>query len=265
MASYVTEAVVTGARRFGEADRLVTLISPDRGRFTAIAKSARKPKSSLRGVTEAFVRAKFELAEAKTLHIIRQAEAIDIRLGIRDSWKRLQMAGHVAEIANRMSEERFPDIALYELLNDALDGISDGDESSVVRFKVGILEHMGIFPDLSGCSKCGAVRVKGSVHLDAKGHGFLCSECAKEMGIYHPVPMKALHILHCYRAGEKNEHSGDIGLMETADELVTELLQSFLQQGFRTSKGMKRARASGINKDKAQPVGDDIKSGPDAD
>ena len=263
MPSYVTEAVVTGARKYGEADRLVTLISPDRGRFTAIAKSARKPKSSLRGVTEPFVRAKFELAEAKTLDIIRQAEAIEIHLGIRDSWKRLQMAGHVAEIANRMSEERFPDVALYELLNGALDGISNGDESSVMRFKVGILEHMGIFPDLSGCSKCGAERVKGSVHLDTKGHGFLCNDCAKEMHIWQPYPMKVLNILHVYRNGDINEHAADAELMEAADELVTGLLQSFLQSGFKTSKGMKQARA-GIKKDKGHTAIDDIKSGPES-
>jgi DNA repair protein RecO (recombination protein O) len=259
VASYVTEAVVTGARRYGEADRLVTLISPDRGRFTAIAKSARKPKSSLRGVTEPFVRAKFELAEAKTLDIIRQAEAIDIHLGIRDSWKRLQMAGHVAEIANSVTDERFPDVDLYEILNDALDGISAGDESSVMRFKVGILEHMGIFPDLSGCSRCGVERVRGSVHLDTQGHGFLCNDCAKEMHIHKPYPMKVLRILHVYRNGDINEHAENAELMEAADELVTLLLQSFLQHGFRTSKGMKQARA-GYKKDKAQPVGDDIKS-----
>ena len=259
--SYVTEAIVTGVRRYGEADRLVTLISRDIGRFTAIAKSSRKPKSSLRGGTEPFVRAKFELAKAKTLDIIRCVEIIDTHLPLRDSWTRLQMAGHVAEIANKMTEERFPDAEFYDLLRTAIDRISEGDETAVVRFKVAVLDHMGIFPDLSGCSNCGAVRVRGNVHLDEKGHGFLCSPCAKEMQIHNPVSMKVLHILHDYRNGDENSQSSDQELMDAAEDLLTNLLQSYIQQGFKTSKAAKEARSRGRKRENRPPAPDDIKSG----
>jgi DNA repair protein RecO (recombination protein O) len=261
VASFVTEAIVTGARRYGEADKLVTLLTRARGRLTAIAKSARKPKSSLRGATEPFVRAKFELAEGRSLDIVRQTEIIDAHLGLRGSWRRLQLAGHVAEIANRMGEERFPDPELYDLLSEAIDGISEGVRDAVVRFKVGLLYHMGVFPDLSGCAKCGASRTRGNVHLDMKGHGFLCGSCAKALHVYHPVPMKVLHVLHSYRNGGDSPQAVDESLIDTAEDVLTAMLQAFLQQGFKTSQAARQARAGGNKPDKKQGGESDTKSG----
>ena len=136
MPSYNTEAIVTSARRYGEADRLLILFSIDRGRFSAIAKSARKPKSTLRGGSEVFIRAKYQLAEGKSLHIVRQIEIIDPHLGIRENWRRLQMAGHVAEITNKVSVEKIPDPELYGYLACALKGVSDGSDDAVIRFNI---------------------------------------------------------------------------------------------------------------------------------
>ncbi|HDS30528.1 MAG TPA: DNA repair protein RecO, partial [Firmicutes bacterium] len=114
MAGFITEGIVTGVRRYGEADRLITIFSRDRGKIGAIAKSSRKPKSTIRGASEAFVKARFELAEGKSLAIVRSAEIVDPHLQIRDNWRSLQFAGHVAEIVNKMSEDGVPDPDLYD-------------------------------------------------------------------------------------------------------------------------------------------------------
>jgi DNA repair protein RecO (recombination protein O) len=251
VASYVTEAIVTGARRYGEADRLLVLFTRKRGRLSAIAKSARKPKSTIRGASEPFVRAKFELAEGKTLDIVRQVEIIDPHLGIRSSWTRLQLAGHVAEIANKMSEERMPDEFLYDLISDTLSRISDGHADASVRFKAFLLEHMGVFPSLSGCAKCGCEKVRGDVHLALAHHGFLCSDCAKESQVWHPIPMKVLHVLHDYRNGSEYGGTGDDDpeLLGSAEDVLTTLLEIFLQQGFKTSGAAKHARKFSRDRD----------------
>ncbi len=262
MASFVTEAIVTASRKYGEADRLITLLTLEKGRLGAIAKSARKPKSSLRGATEPFVRAEFELAEGKSLDIVRQVEIIDPHLGLRDSWTRLQLAGHVAEIANSMSVERFPDAALYELVCEALREISEGQAGAVLRFKAGLLDHMGVFPDLSGCSNCGSAKVKGDVHLDVKGHGFLCAACAKEKAVYRPVPMKVLYVLHALRNGDAIPDEGE-EIRDVAEDALTVLLQTFLQQGFKTSKAAGQARSAENRKDHRNTGKADNKSGRD--
>lgn len=255
MASYNTEAIVTASRRYGEADRLITLFSLEHGRFTAIAKSARKPKSTLRGASETFVRAKYQLAEARTLDIVRQVEIIDAHLGLRDDWRRLQMAGHVAEIANKVSDERIPDPELYAMLAQALHGISEGVEDAVIRFKAGVLSHMGIFPELAGCAACGKSRVKGSVHLSNEFHGFLCGDCAKEKGAWHPVSMPVLYILHDLRNGNEGVIDDKLNeeerkkLLEQCDEILTMLLQVFLQHALKTTSAARRVRNSSPKND----------------
>jgi len=253
--SYNTEAIVIAARRYGEADRLLTLFSVDRGRFSAIAKSARKPKSSLRGGTETFIRANYQLAEGRTLHIVRQVEIIDPHLGIRENWRRLQMAGHVAEISNKVSDEKIPDPGLYNLLAKALDGVSKGNDDAVIRFKAGVLSHLGVFPELAGCAACGKSRVKGNVHLSSETHGFLCGECAKDKGSWHPVSMKLLYVLHGLRNGDENVIDPDLDedekseILDKSDEILTMLLQVFLQHGLKTTSGMRKARNSKSNND----------------
>ena len=179
--------------------------------------------------------------------IVRQAEIIDPHLGIRDQWTRLQLAGHVAEIVNKMTEERMPDEFMYGLLSDSLEKISAGHKDAVVRFKAQLLDHMGVFPDLSGCIECGSGRVKGDVHLTTTHHGFLCDDCAKESHVWHPVPMDVLHILHNLRNGDEevtaDDSNGD-DLLSTAEDILTTMLQAFLQQGFKTSTAARHARKS---------------------
>ena len=49
-----TEAVVLRSIRYGEADRIITFITPDRGKVKGIAKGVRKQKSKLAGGIELF-------------------------------------------------------------------------------------------------------------------------------------------------------------------------------------------------------------------
>lgn len=242
MSVIVTNAVVTSSRRYGEADRLITLLTESHGRIGAIAKSSRKPKSRLRGASEPFVIARFELAEGKSLAIVRHAEILTANLPLRENWTRLQLAGHVAEIANRMSEEGVPDPVLYEIVARALFGLCRGDNSAVLNFKAGLIDHLGIFPELAGCVSCGKMRVRGQVHFDAQNHGFLCPDCAAEKQVYHPVPMKVLHIIHESRKGEDVGAEYDLEQMEKAEDLLTLMLQGFLQAGFKTVKAARHAR-----------------------
>jgi len=261
--SYVTEAIVIGVRRYGEADRLVTLFTRDRGRLTCIAKSARKPTSRLRGISEPFVRSKMELAEGKTLDILRQAEVIDAHLGLRGSWSRLQLAGHVAEIATKLSDEKVPDEVLFELLGEVLDSISNDRRNAVIRFKARLLEHMGVYPDLSCCVRCGSEKVKGDVHLDSSYHGFICAECAKETGTWRPVPMSVLYLLHELQNGN-DPGEQDTDKFEMVDDILTNLLQQFIQAGFKTASAARHARKAGLC-DNKKASEDETKTGPDAE
>ena len=62
--SLKTEAVVLRSMRYGEADRILHLYTPQRGRISAIAKGVRKTRSRFGGRLEPFFRLNLVLHEA---------------------------------------------------------------------------------------------------------------------------------------------------------------------------------------------------------
>ena len=81
MPAYTTDAFVLRRMHFGETDNILTLYSPDRGRFSAIAKGARKAISRLSGATEVLTLTRFGLASGKSLEIVTQVEVQELVLG----------------------------------------------------------------------------------------------------------------------------------------------------------------------------------------
>ena len=61
-----TEAVVLRSMRYGEADRILHLYTPDRGRVSAIAKGVRRARSRFGGRLEPFFRLRIELHEGRS-------------------------------------------------------------------------------------------------------------------------------------------------------------------------------------------------------
>jgi len=54
MKTFRTQGIILSRTDYGEAARILTFITPDRGKVTAIAKGVRKPKSKLAGGIELF-------------------------------------------------------------------------------------------------------------------------------------------------------------------------------------------------------------------
>ena len=74
---YKTQAVVLRQRKLGEADKIVTLFSPSRGKIDAVAKGVRRTKSRMSGHVEPLTFGPYLLAEGRDLDIITQAETVE--------------------------------------------------------------------------------------------------------------------------------------------------------------------------------------------
>ena len=68
-----TEAIVLRRTDFGEADRLLTVFTPERGKLRLIAKGARKPTSRKSGHVELFSYGHFLVAVGRDLDLVTQA------------------------------------------------------------------------------------------------------------------------------------------------------------------------------------------------
>ena len=104
----------------GEADRLVTVLSPDRGFIKAIVPGARKYKSKLRGRSELFVVNQLLIVKGRSLDKIIQAETVATYPGLSRNLGKLAASQYLAELAlcfqigDRQAGE------LYELFKEHL-------------------------------------------------------------------------------------------------------------------------------------------------
>ena len=113
---YVTDAIVLSRFDFGEADRILTLITPEHGKLKAIAKGIRRQKSRIGGSLEPFAELRVQLARGRTFDVVTQVTVGHAWLRLRDNLESAATAWYLAELADRSLEERHAAEPLYALL-----------------------------------------------------------------------------------------------------------------------------------------------------
>jgi len=174
------EAIVLGVVDYGDSDRVVTLLTRERGKVPAFAAGARKSKRRFAGALEPFTRLDVRLSEGKgELYFLSSCEVLAAHAGLREDLARIGHAGYAGELCRELCREREPHPELYDLLAGYLAGLCARDSRSedLLAFELGALRHAGFSPRFSDCAMCGA-EVAGGAIFDPSHGGVLCPTCA---------------------------------------------------------------------------------------
>ncbi len=180
MALWKCEAIILKSMELGEADRLVTLLSPRQGKIRAVAKGARKVMSRFSAATNTFVHSHFVLHHGKTLDTITQCEVREPFKNIREDFHRFAFAGHVADLADTLTDDGEPAAQVFNLALAALRSIEAfcDPEMVAVWFGLKALSASGYRPVLDRCASCGsAYTAAGEIGFDPAAGGVVCSNC----------------------------------------------------------------------------------------
>src|SRR5919205_3086957 len=128
---YRTEAVILRRSDFGEADRLLTLITPN-GKRRVIAKGARKTPSRLAGHIELFTHTALLLAVGRNLDIITQSTILSSFDRLRGDLRRIGAAYYAAELIDRLIEEEDENRPAFELLVATLAALDASNNTDLV-------------------------------------------------------------------------------------------------------------------------------------
>ena len=123
---YTTDAIVLSRFDLGEADRVLTLITPAGGKLKAIAKGIRRPTSRIGGSLEPFAELNVALARGRTFDVVTQVSVGHAWLRLRDDLESAATAWYLAELADRSLEERHAAEPLYTLLRRAYELLDAG-------------------------------------------------------------------------------------------------------------------------------------------
>lgn len=179
--SFRLEAVILRHWDLGEADRLISLFTPQQGKLRALAKGVRKVTSRKAGHLEPFTRVLLQLAQGRDLPIITQAETLDAYLPLRANLDKLTQASYVLELIERfLPEDHLPQSALYSLLVQTLERLTaSADPWAPLRyFELRLLDGLGFRPLLFECAVCGEELRPQAQYFSFSLGGVVCPRCA---------------------------------------------------------------------------------------
>jgi DNA repair protein RecO (recombination protein O) len=199
---YVTEAIVLSRFDYGEADRILTLITPAGGKIKAIAKGIRRQKSRIGGSLEPFAELRLALAQGRTFEVVTQVEVIHPWLRMRDSLVSFGTASYLAELANGTLEERHGAESVYLLLKRAYELLdADMAPGRVARwFEVHLADELGVRPEVDRCIECGRLLVADERYrwMPPLG-GVLCERCPGPSFEQAGLSLEGLKLLKAYQ------------------------------------------------------------------
>lgn len=183
---YSTDAFILKRSDFGEADRLLTLLTPKTGKVKVVAKGVRRTTSRLAGNVELFTVSHLLLASGRDLDIITQAETRERFDHLTDKVWAGTCAYYMSELVDRFLGEEVEHYDIYQLLIDALrflDGIalSDAREASSLLlryFELQLLDHLGYRVSLHQCASCGGDLLPQENGYNAALGGTVCQNCS---------------------------------------------------------------------------------------
>jgi DNA repair protein RecO (recombination protein O) len=181
--SVKTEGIVLRSLRYGEADRILHLYTPDRGRVGAIAKGVRRSRSRFGGRLEPFFRLQLVLWEPTRsrgdLLTVTSAETVAAHPRLREDARALDGAARACEAVARVFDDGDPHAGVYHLLANQLALLDRqpvrATRANALAFRLKLLLAAGFAPHLAACASCG----EGDhvVGFSGAAGGVVCAAC----------------------------------------------------------------------------------------
>lgn len=180
MAIRSEQGIVLRSYPFGEADRVVVLVSPNRGKMRTVAKGVRKTKSRFGGRLEPFTHVDVVIYEGRQLDTITQVSVIDPFAHLRLDLDRVMAAGMMVEAVDAVAQERQTSHRLFLLLHRGLKALDQGGggRDLASAFLLKLAGVVGVEPSLTRCASCG--NADSLERFSFSGGGAMCSNCQTE-------------------------------------------------------------------------------------
>ena len=176
-AQYKVEALVLGARSWGEADKMMTLFTREHGMVTAVAFGCRRPKSPLAAGMQMFTHAEVQLAEGKRMDTVKQCAILHRYKRLSEDFMAMAYGSFVAEVAREFLPEHAAEPEAFALLLDVFASFEVRNPRIVALAAAWqVLACSGLQLRLGHCVHCGR-EIAGEAFLHIREGGVLCKDC----------------------------------------------------------------------------------------
>lgn len=182
VAAEQSTAIVLRTIEFSETSLIVTLLTREFGRISAIAKGARRPKGPFEGALDllAVCRVVVLRKSSDSLDLLTEAKLHRRFRGGERSLERVYGGYHIAEMLRLLTDDHDPHPDVYDLtirVLQQIDGIGEV-ASSLAFFDAQILRMLGHAPGTDQCTDCGnVVATSTRIAFSLSSGGIVCNKC----------------------------------------------------------------------------------------
>lgn len=171
------DGIVLHRRDFGEAHRIIEVLTPDSGRLSLLARGGRASRRRFAGALDQFLHLRMEVSTRGRLWSLSSARVLEPRVGIRSDWASYVRANVVCECARLLTPEHADAADMYAVVNEGLERLDAHEVIAAARAFPRLLRAAGIAPALDQCVRC---KGRGElVDLDPVAGGAICSGCTR--------------------------------------------------------------------------------------
>jgi DNA repair protein RecO (recombination protein O) len=159
MSTFSTPAILLRRSSYGDYDLIITFLTLHKGKFTVIAKNAKKSRKRFAGVLELFslLNIVCKLPKGRGMPVLLEASIEHPFSEIRGDIMKTAYASYWSELVNSWLEDEKEQSEIYHLLRYCLNavdsGIIDNKVLSII-FQIRFLSISGLSPNFSRCAKC---------------------------------------------------------------------------------------------------------------
>ena len=227
------EGIVLRSYPFGEADRVVVLLSPERGKLRTVARGVRKVRSRLRGRLEPFCRVELVLYRGRELDLITSVTVMAAYPELRTDLDRLLGASMMVNAVDGVAQPEQRSGSLFDLLAESLEVLSRAEDipGLTTAFLLRLAEVVGVAPALEWCASCGGT--DGLARFNFVGGGVTCERCHTQ-GSVRLVGGVTQHLRELARADLGDLPLTTVDLSRQAMSVVCRFLEVHLDRSFRS-------------------------------
>lgn len=199
---FVTCGLVLRETVARDADKILTVLTPDRGRLSVIARGARRKGSRVAAACQLLAYSEMTLYEKGRWTMLDAADTIELFDGLRQDLTALSLAAYFAELTEAVSDGSGGDV-LPLLLNAlyALSALKKPPQLVKPAFQFRLMALAGYEPMADGCALCGAPQPENPM-LDVV-HGVVhCGKCREKGGLSLPLTASGLAALRYVLYGD---------------------------------------------------------------
>lgn len=229
MKQLLTKGIILSRTDYGEADRIITVLTPEQGKLSLMARGVRKPKSRLAGGIELFSTAEITYLNGRgAIGTLVSARLIKYYSSIVKDIDRVQLGYELIKMLHRATEDQ-PESDYYDLLEQAyaaLDSETVGVELIRVWFEAQLLRYAGHSPNLKTDTEGRKLEASSVYNFDFDEMSFV----DHSSGQFGPDQIKFLRLLF---SGNTPQVLAKISTSQELAVFCQPLVQTMLQSHIR--------------------------------